>query len=377
MAKIKVLQSISSLGVGGNEIFVMNLLRHIDKTKFQIDFVVYDNQRLDFYDEVLEAGGKVYFCQSNHQNKGFKLLNQIGMVKKILKDNKYDIIHCNSCSLFGILRGTIAGKSIGNIKVIAHSHNSGTPKNTLGDKLVRTILKKYLCSTIDYGFSCSDVAGESKYTKRFMKSSAYYTINNAIEIEKYIYSDTERKSIRTNMNIDDSTFVIGHVGRFEKQKNHKFIIDIFEKILDKRPNSKLLLVGDGSLLNEIKDYANKKQIGDQIIFAGQQDNVSVFYSAMDCFLLPSLYEGFPFVLVEAQINGLKCIISDNITKSVNIADGVCFWGLEQDEESWADHVIEFGNYRLNKEQILKVTNMYDINIEIKKIEELYQQLMEN
>ncbi|MCX4325835.1 MAG: glycosyltransferase [Lachnospiraceae bacterium] len=375
--RIRILQSVGSLGLGGNEIFVMNLFRNIDKSEFQVDFVVFDDKRLDFYEEILASGSKVYFCTSRSNNKLICLLEQIKAVKKILSENDYDIIHCHSCSLAGLFRSAIPGFLYSKTKVITHSHNPGLPKNTFLDKCSRFVLKVILSKIIDYGFSCSDVAGESKYTKNFIKSNKYYLINNAINIDNYIFDNNIRERTRQLLGIEEHEFVIGHIGRFEYQKNHGFLVDIFEKIAGLNPDSKLLLVGDGSLFNNIKEKIRKLSLDKKVIFTGQQESAENYYQAMDCFVLPSYYEGFPFVLVEAQINGLRAVISDTISKSVNIANGIKFCSLNQNPNVWANIVIKFGNQRMGDEQVKIVCDLYDLKKEIHRIEGLYKKCIRN
>lgn len=136
MGKIKILQSVGSLGIGGNEMFVMNFFRHLDKTKYQVDFLIFEN-RLDFYDEVKEAGSKVFICPEIKGNKLKQLIHQMRYVNKILKNNKYDVLHCHGCSFVNIMRSSIPGWKKKNIKVITHSHNTGMPKNTKIDDILR------------------------------------------------------------------------------------------------------------------------------------------------------------------------------------------------------------------------------------------------
>ena len=372
MEKVKILVTLGSLGVGGNEKFAMNLFHHIDKQKFQMDFAVFDSSRTDYLDEVIRGGGRVFFCESNKKGKLRQLLEQRSLVCRILRDEKYNIIHCNSCSFFGLLPGVLAGHSNG-IKVIAHSHNAGQEKNTLLDKTVRRFLKELLCRSIDYGFSCSDVAGKSKFTEDFMSSNRYKIINNAIEVDDYQYKTEDRETIRKEFGLKDGDFVVGHVGRFEEQKNHLFLIDIFQKIKELEPDSKLLLVGNGSLFEICKEKAEQLE-GGHIIFAGQRSDVSRIYNAMDCFVLPSFYEGFPFVLVEAQINGLPCFVSDTVSRSVDISESVRFISIKENAEEWAEQICKHGRQRLSDQQIQKVQNEYDLKKETRKIENYYAEL---
>lgn len=373
--KIRVLQSLNSLGIGGNVIFVMNFFRKIDKEKFQVDFVIYDDTKLDFYEEIKKNGSRVYFCKSTKKNRFLKLFDEMMKVKRLLKKEHYDIIHCHSCSFRGIFRGVIPGAMSKGTKVISHSHNPGMPKNNVFDDVVRYVLKVMMSCLVDYGFSCSDVAGQSKYTEKFMRSPNYIQIHNAVQCKNYRWDLKKRKEVRETLGLAKDTFVIGHIGRFEYQKNHTFILELFEEFLKIWSNSKLLLIGGGNLFEEMKEKAEKMGISHAVLFMGRQGSAEMYYQAMDCFVLPSIYEGFPFVLVEAQMNGLRCIVSDRISKSVNISGGVRFVPLEQTASVWATEVLEFGRERMDEGQINKVCELYDLEKETERLQKLYADLV--
>lgn len=375
--KIRVLLSVGSLGIGGNEQFAMNLFRNIDKSKFDVDFVVFDKDRLNYYQEIVDDGSYVYFCNGNSKNKLLRIIEEGRKVENLLKNNNYDIIHCNSCSFLGLLKSAIPGKRIGKVKVISHAHNPGMPKKNVLDKALRLLLKAFTSSIVDYGFSCSDLASYSKYSKAFITSNRHFIIHNAIDVEKFEFSAEERALIRKKLSIPKDTSVIGHVGRLEYQKNHTFLLDVFAEYQKKHVDSMLLLVGDGSLRNVLEEKAKKLGIMDKVIFAGFQNNAEKFYNAMDCIVMPSHYEGFPFVVVEAQINGLKCLLSDSITKTANITGYVEYASLEDDIEIWCDHISKIINKRISKESIDLIRNDYDLKHEIKRIEQLYMKLVEH
>lgn len=375
MTKIKVLVTLGSLGVGGNEMFAMNLFHYIDKSRFQMDFVVYDRTRLDYYNEVIQSGGKVFFCESKKSSKIGQLIDQKVKVVEVLKKERYDIIHCNSCSFLGMLPGVVAGRKAG-IKVIAHSHGVGLQNYGLFDSVVRHILKKYLCSSIDFGFSCSDTAASTKYTEAFLKSGRHFIIRNAIDTKKYVFNTKNREEVRKEFKISDDDFLLAHVGRFEEEKNHGFILNVFSELLRIQPHSKLLLIGSGTLFQKYKMESRRLHISDKVIFTGQRDNVFKLYSAMDCFIMPSVYEGFPFVLVEAQINGLKCIVSDTISNNVNISNEIFFLPLTNNYEEWARTIVLRGNKRIDKELMTGIIEEYDLANETKRIEILYKRLIE-
>ena len=256
--------------------------------------------------------------------------------------------------------------------MVSHAHSVGEPKGTMADSMARYLLKWVLSNIIDVGCACSDMAGESKYTKKFIGSKKYRIVNNAIETDRYRYCLRRRNEIREALNIKDGDFVIGNVGRLEYEKNQTFLLDIFGIILDKKPNAVLLLIGDGSLREILEEKAEKNGISSQVIFTGKCENAADYYHAMDCFVLPSHYEGFPLVLVEAQVNGLRCIVSENMSRNVNIAGGVKFLSLEMSPEIWAEEICIFGNDRMNTENVNKVILKYELNNEVLKLETIYE-----
>lgn len=374
--KIRVLQSVGSLGMGGNEIFVMNFYRHINKEKFQVDFVIYDDSKMHFYDEIISMGGKVHICKSKIKNKYLSALIQILKVKNIIIKNNYDIIHCHSCSFIGIFRGAIAGKLASNVKIISHSHNPGMPKNTAMDTFIRDRFKKYLSNIVNLGFACSMNAAESKYTDKFMKSKKFEIINNAIDINKFLFNIDIRKQMREEYEIRDE-LVIGNIGRLEEQKNQKFLLDVFAEIKKRDIPSKLIIIGEGSLRDYLEKYAIEKQIQNDVIFVGQVSESSNYYNMMDVFVMTSIYEGFPFVMVEAQVNGLPSVISSNITRSVNISENVKFISLEESCEKWVDSILGSSRkfYDFNCEK--NTFQDYDLEYQTNQLEKRYISLARN
>lgn len=371
--KIRVLQSMDTIGVGGTEIFVMNLYRSIDRDKIQFNFVVYDNYKKEYLDEVLQNGDMVFQFQQKHKNRFLNYLDQEQFVNEILNQESYDIVHCNGNSFLGILRAAVPAKKHG-LHIITHSHNQGEKHDNIVDKVGREYLKKRVSSLAEWGYTCSDKAGESKYTEEFIRSSKYKIIDNGIDSEKYSFSVSNRKKIRDEFGLKEETFLIGHVGRFEYQKNQSYLFDIFYEVIKLEPTAKLVLVGDGIQREEFEEKIEKLRIKNSVILTGLRMDVNEIYSAMDLFVLPSLHEGFPFVLVEAQMNGLRCIVTENMSKDVNISGGVEFLSTNNKPEVWAKIIIETKD-RLNTEQVKKVADRYDIRRITKAIEADYHALL--
>lgn len=373
--KIKVLQSMDTIGVGGTEVFVMNLYRSIDKDRFDFDFVVFDDYKTEYLQEVLDNGDKVYQFHQKHQNKMLNFLDQKRFINDILNQQKYDIIHCNGNSLLGILRAALPAKKH-NLHVITHSHNQGERHENAIERVGLDYLKRKISTIAELGYTCSDKAGNSKYTEEFIHSDKYKIIENGVDAEKYKFNKGYRKKIRDEFGIGEDVFLIGHVGRFEYPKNQSFLFDILYEILKWEPTAKLILVGDGEQREEFEDKIKRLGIKESVILTGLRMDVNEIYSAMDLFVLPSIHEGFPFVLVEAQMNGLRCIVTDNISRIVNVSGGVEFLSVEKKPDIWSKSILA-SRKRLSKEQIQIVVDKYDIEKIARSIEKDYINIVTN
>lgn len=371
--KKKVLMSVGSLEIGGNEVFAMNVFKNIDRKNFDMDFVIFDDEKMILYDEIIHRGGKVWICTSSKKNKLLRALDQAKQVYCILKKERYDIIHCNSCSDIGIIRSALPAHFIKRTKVITHAHNVGESKKTLKDFAVHFLCRHVISAIADYGFACSLNAGESKYTKSFINSKKFKVINNAINVDDYKFSYNKRDYYRKELNIDPNTIVLGTIARLDYQKNVGFMIEFFTNLIkSSKQKYKLLIIGEGVLEKELKEKASSLGVMDSIIFAGRKKNASEYYNVMDCFILTSLFEGLPFVLVEAQLNGLQCYVSDRVSTEVNVSGTIRFIPLEIDD--WVEMIRETPCARIGAEEIKKVLSKYDMKNEIKNIEKVYSDL---
>lgn len=370
LKKMKILMTATSMGIGGTEIFVTNVLKYIDIEKYQVDFYIYDGTRMEFAKEVATRNGKIYVSPVDKKGK-FVEIKEIIALTDFLKKHSYDIVHCNECSFAGLLKGTIAAKISRKSVVISHSHSAGLPKNTFADKMLRSLFKVILVWSIDYGFACSDVAGENKYTKKFMESKQYKVIHNAINTKKYIYNEENRIEIRKKYKLSESDFVIGNVGRLAKVKNQVFLLNILKALLAKR-EAYLMIVGGGELKEFLMETAQKLGILRNVIFVGASQEVEKYYSAMDVLVMPSLFEGFPYTAVEAQANGLKCVLSDVITKMINITGDVEFIKLYESVDVWVKAILKAEGKRTDVAKTNIVFCDYELKNEVKRLEQIYQ-----
>ncbi|MCI8544536.1 MAG: glycosyltransferase family 1 protein [Lachnospiraceae bacterium] len=369
--KIKILQSVNSLGIGGNVIFVMNYFRQINKEKFQIDFVIYDDAKMNFYDEVIKSGSKVFICKQNYKNQYLQLLSQMKQVKKILDKGHYDIIHCHSCSFIGIFRGAVPGFLTKGTKVISHAHNPGRPKHTKFDRILRYLAKKILSHISDFGFACAEECGKSKYTASFRKSEKYMIIRNAIDVKRYQFDECARVKKRKQYGIEND-FVIGSVGRLEEQKNYLFLIDVLNEYLKENKQCRLLLIGDGKQKEMIMRKAQNAGIGEHIIMAGATEHPEKYYSAMDVFVLPSIYEGFGLVNIEAQVSGLVCIVSEAVPREADVSGKVNF--LPYDVCKWCEALEKCKRDSVYSKRKSVYPVKYDVHREVQRLEHLYENL---
>ena len=363
---IRVAHIIGKWVGGGVEAVVMNYYRHIDRTKIQFDFIC-DNDSTNIpYDEIKKLGGKVILIPP--YQKVFKYHKEL---KKILKDGKYQIVHShiNTLSVFSLYAAKCAGVPVR----IAHSHST-TNKKEWKKNLLKQVLRPFSKLFATEYMCCSELAGRWLFGNKTYDQDKVYLLNNAIDLDKFAYDEKVRKIKRKEFGIKDDTLVIGHIGRFVEQKNHRFLIDIFSEVHKKNNNSILLLVGQGPLMNEIKEKVNNLGLTDSVIFAGQRNDANELYQAMDVFVLPSLYEGLPVVGVEAQAAGLLCVLSDDMTKETKILNTTVFLSISSSINKWMKIILKQSN-KIKRDKItnLIIDNGFNIKKEAKKLEKHYLQ----
>lgn len=359
---IRILQCVSNMDRAGIETMLMNFYRNIDRDKIQFDFLCNKSKPGDYNEEIKSLGGNIYVSPGLNPFKWFKY--QKYMKELFKKHPEYKIIHCqNEAMGFPAL---YAAKKCGIPVRIAHSHNTVTRKDF---KWPIKIVYKYLLRTVatDY-VACSHAAGKYLFGKDVK------VINNAIDSQKFIFDEKVRKQIRKQYNIENK-FVIGHVGRFEPQKNHEFLIKLFNEYQKKDSNAVLLLIGTGSLEEHIKELVKRLNIQDKVIFTGSIPNVNEMYQAMDMFILPSFHEGLPVVGIEAQAAGLKCIFSNTITKEVKITENTKFLSLKSDITYWIKAINGCKKYKHTNTQKRLVKEGYDIKNTTKNLEKFYFSLI--
>ena len=355
---IRVLQIVTYMGRGGLETMIMNYYRNIDRNRIQFDFLVHRQEEADYDKEILALGGNIYHMPVlNPFSKAY--FNALDL---FFKEHKYDIVHCHlDCMSAYPLK--IAKKN--GVKVrIAHSHNKSQDKNLKYP--IKLFSKRLIPNYATHLFSCGKEAGDWMFNGK-----PYKILNNAIDAQTYRYNPQVREEMRNELCLDDEDFVIGHIGRFNPQKNHGFIIDVFNCLHKKNINSKLILVGTGDGQKTIKEKVNTLGLNDSVLFLGSRSDVNRVLQAMDVFLFPSLYEGLPLSIVEAQAAGLPCVISDNVPKECIKTERVFHYSLDESFDFWADRIIEAGKIIKKDTYQDIVSSGFDIKKNSKVLEDFY------
>lgn len=356
MKRVMIIICTGFVPWGGLTTVAMNYYRAMDRTGLQIDFASNNVPPQVLIDE-LEANGSKYY-KLPKRNKIFRYTAEL---YKILKG--YDVVHIHGNSatmtleLFpAVLRGIPMR--------IAHCHNSHSNAEKLNMFLKPLFLKLYT-----QAIAVSETAGNWLYGKE-----KYLVLNNAISIKKYKFNQAVRNEMRIILDVDDNVIVYGHVGKINLQKNHSFLIDIFYELKKRNPNSVLLLVGDGELRAEIETKVKSMRIERSVFFAGMSQETEKWLQAMDCFIFPSHYEGFPLAFAEAQANGLVCFGSSAISATSQILSSTRLVDLSLGAEGWANEICAT---RLDRTPADKVLHSFkkkhlDIVYEANTLRDLYK-----
>lgn len=350
---------------GGQENFIYNVLENINNDDIQFDVLtpyICDNER--FKQLVKTKHGKVYELNLAFRPwKSRRLLYK--PVKEFLRSQKYDVIHIHSGSISVLAYEALAAKKAGIKKIIVHSHSTG--KKGFKHSLIYTVFYPILKTCPTYYMACSKEAGEMKFPRGVQDEVV--VIKNGINLERFKRNKYVGRELRKKFDISNNTFVIGHVGRFSPEKNHAFLIDVFKKLHEQVPDSKLFLVGEGELLDQIKAKVVSLGLEKNVIFLGVVDNPQDYYNIMDCFILPSIYEGFSFVTLEAQANGLPCVVSTGVPDAVVLTNNVN--RLELDIGIWAERILSLKDNGIADDIEILRENGYDISSSAALIERIY------
>lgn len=363
MGKIRILHLELSENMGGIEMFLYNLYSHIDRDRFQFDFITQSDTPAKGSEFQALGGNIIKISSYTHPIKYYQDL-------KAAMNNGYDIIHIHKNSAANILPVMIANITVKAI-LISHSHNTSPTTGGGASLLLHKINRRYLYKAAKYHLACSEEAGKWLYGD----CGPYTVIRNGIDTKKYLFDQSLREQVRRDLSIPMDCLVVGHVGRFTKQKNHRMLLDIFDAIHRMRGDARLILIGAGPLEKEIREKTKGLQLENSVLFLGVRKDVPNLMQAMDVFLMPSLYEGLPIAAVEAQASGLPCILSAGISSEIVLTKHLQFLPPDIGANTWADRALDYHSSGLQKDrenacQEIKKAG-YDVSDMVRVLQEIY------
>ncbi len=367
---LRVLHSVSNMARAGIETMLMNYYRQIDRDLIQFDFLANKAVPGEYDDEIRGMGGRVFVSPGLNPLRFPQYRRFVGELLR--GDPQIKIVHAHNEAM-----GYYALKSAkdAGIRVrIAHAHNTQIIRDYKYP--LKMVCKQLLPGAATDHWSCGRDAGIYYYGRERWKESGFI-LHNAIDMSRFAFSRERREALRREHGLEDC-FVVGHVGRFNVQKNHGRLLDIFAELLKAEPSARLALIGVGELEQSVKDKARVLGIEDKTLFLGQMADVSGWYMAMDCFVLPSLFEGLPVVGIEAQAAGLPCVFSDRVTDEVLLSPEARRVPLDADDARWAEAIMKAGIPEAERARGTDIVRGagYDIREEARKLQDIYLQMAE-
>ena len=342
---VRILHILGNTQLGGAESRIMDLYRHMDRSVVQFDFVVHSKEEGYFNEEIRKLGGRIFRVPC------FRVLNYFSYCrawKKLLQEHR----DADGRSEFHMIQGHMTSiaaiylpiaRKCGIETTIAHARSAGVDKGLKG--ILTRFLRRNLSKKADYLFTCSELAGISVFGKKAVEQGRTRFLPNAIDCQKFAPDPLVREKIRRELGIE-KCYVIGHVGRFHYAKNHEYLLRVFAELVKRKTRDYvLLLLGEGSGMEDIRILSRELGIGDKVYFLGNKSNVNDYYQAMDYFVYPSRFEGMPGTIVEAQTAGLRCLMSDTICKEVIATELVTTRSIREDPGLWADEIEQHLQYQ--------------------------------
>ena len=355
--------------LNGVNTYITNFIENMNLKNYEIDLLVINGLNKMYAEKIKKNNciKKIYYIDIFRKN----IFKTLKTSYELFKKNQYDILYANISATEMFVYFLFAKKFSPNTKIILHSHNSNL--DSIFFKICHYLFRPYILKNADEFLTCSEKAGNFMYGRKMMKSGKVKLINNSINFSKFYFNETNRKKIREKFEISDE-FLIGHVGRFDKQKNHKFILKLFYLYKKINKKVKIILIGDGPRKGIIQKEIKKYKLERDIIIINGCDNVNEIYHAMDLFILPSLYEGLPIVGLEAQIAGLTCIFSDLISNKLKISNNCIFLPLEIDK--WVkiiDDIYCKKEYENRNDNLLANAIGYSVKKNVQKVEQIIEE----
>lgn len=360
---MRVLQVVTHMNRGGLETMLMNYYRHMDRNHVQFDFLVHRQEKAAYDEEIELLGGMIYRMPVlNPFSNSYK-----GELDKFFTEHsEYKVIHVHQDCLSSVIL-KVAEKHGVPVR-IAHSHCASQDKNL--KYLIKMFYQRRIPQCATHLLACGEEAG-----KWMFRGADFKVLNNAINTYLYRYDKIKREHMRKQLGVDEDTLLVGHVGRFNYQKNHTFLVDIFKNVCKHR-KAKLILVGDGILRSEIEQKVKTANLEENVIFTGVRSDVTDLLQAMDAFVFPSNYEGLPVTMIEAQAAGLPCFISDKVSIECKKTDLVQQIPLSAGADTWAEVIIngQVEERRDTSEEIKK--SGFDIQENAKRLQQFYMRAIE-
>lgn len=355
----RILHFQGRMGLGGAESFMMNLYRKIDRTNYQFDFLIYEDYAdvQDYHAEIEKLGGRIFVVTNPKKN----IIKYLIQVNRLLKKETFSIAH-NEVYFGGGINLWLAKKN-GIKQRIAHSHatEDGKAQNMIMSWLRRFLTHLLLTNATDF-IAVSKEAGESLF-----KGHPFEIVHNGINLQSYQFTDEEKASKRKELGLSSEDFIIGNIGRLEKQKNQERLLEIIKELNDMNEHTKLLLIGEGSLRATLEEKISNLSIKDSVIMTGERNDIPELLSIMDVFVMTSLYEGLPMVGLEAQAAGKKLVLSKDISKDTKVTPNVHFVELSASNDKWIDVITQkpFDN------QMTPELKTYDASYTVRQMEKIY------
>lgn len=353
--RLRVLHVITGMGSGGAEMFLMNMYRNMNKNKIVFDFLLQSDQNI-FKEELESYGSRIFTVPPYYKHP----MQNRTELKEILREG-YQIVHVHANALMYILP-IIYAKKAGIPCRIMHSHNTSLlykwalPYHKFNKRRV----EKYAT----HRFACSQEAGE------WMFNSNFIVIRNAVDLNRFAFNEKLRTQYRQELGVSKDDLVIGQIGRLSHTKNQDFTLDVLSSLRKKVKNCRLLFVGEGTGEQALRDKTCNMDLEENVEFLGVRSDVNQLINAFDILMLPSLYEGLPVVMIEAQANGITVFCSTNITVESVYADNIHRLSLDLGPETWAENILNSQIYRRDNSKELKEAG-FDIQYEAKKLQDFY------
>lgn len=368
----KILNVIGSLAIGGAEINAVNILKNIERTKYQYDYLVFDDSPGDYESVVKHLGAGV--IKLPHPTKGYRQFLKI--FDELLKEKNYDAIHVNTLWNSGLLL-RVAKQN--NIPIrIDHSHSTESSANeNLTYKLYKRVMRQLIRHNATDYIACGIDAGNYLYGEDFFQNKGQ-VIYNGVNLASFKFDAQKRQAIRDDLNIADNELILGHVGRIAPVKNHPFMLEILKELVKKHNNVRMIFVGDGPDFKLIQDMIIEYGLESKCILLGKRNDIDYLMQAFDILLFPSFFEGFPLTLIEAQTSGLPCLISDRVTDQAVVIKESKRLPLDQ-MDKWVTSIEELKDNPIRRDlvEIEKIKEEFDNKQQAKKWEAIYDKEVQN